>query len=174
MWWANYKWQTDQRYIELQSIIREFNEFISQYETEGETKIPLTQTMKVLIFEFKGLMDQIIELIPNSEIPERIMEFYKSISINKKRYFVKLYPDNYRFLLAELSGPAARLYLAFKLYERTYGPDMGTCFVSREKLADDLKVSVKWVEKYIRQLKNLGLLRNLAPRGSRRNNWEIG
>ena len=72
-----------------------------------------------------------------------------------------------------MSGPAAKLYLALKFFERHQGKDAGTTFVSRKKLAETCGKKDKWVEKYIAELKRLGLVSNLAPRGSRRNLWKV-
>ena len=75
--------------------------------------------------------------------------------ISEKRRFVKFYPDIYSEALPEMSGPAAKLYLTFKLYVKHQGKDENTTFVSRKKLAEKLGVSVDWVGKYIAELKNL-------------------
>ena len=171
--WANYEFKTDKPYRELQAILLEFNNFILTYHNTEKYKISRDQQMKYLIEEFKHNMDKLVLGINISKFPLRVQLLYQSIDAERQKRFVKLFPDNYRHILPQMSGPAARLYLALKVYVRTHGSEAGTSFVSRERLASDLRVSIKWVEKYIRELKDLGLLQNFGPKGSRKNDWKV-
>lgn len=171
--YANYNFKTNNKYNELRAIVKEFNKFIKGYEGGEDWTISPKLTMPNLIREFYETVEGLLVEITKEDFPERVMEFFESIEGGRSRSFVKFHPDVYRDLLPEMSGPAAKLYMAFKLFVKHQEPRAGTTYVSRKKLAEVLEVSVRTVEKYVAELKKLGLVKNNAPRGARRNDWEV-
>jgi len=172
--YADYEFEGNP-YNTLRGIIKEYNEFVVREQLHESWKVPVSKKpMKQLIREFKEKVDEFIDkIITLDDLPERPKELYLSIKVNSKR-FIKLYPDTYGFLLPHMSGPATKLYLAFKLYvKQEKGLDFATSFVGRKRLAETLGLSTKTIDKYIKELKGHNLIENKAPKGSRKNDWII-
>jgi hypothetical protein len=172
--WAHYEFKTTKKNNELREIIKQYNDVIGNKQ-HPSWKINLRQTFSELVTDIKSSIDELLsrEILSREDFPDEVLKLYDSIDAGKAKRYVKFYPDVYDKVLAEMSGPAARLYLALKLFVRHQGKDVDTTFVSRKTLAETLDVSIKWVEKYIAELKKLGLVKNLAPKGSRRNLWKV-